>query len=289
MKTIVTHNGNFHADDVFAVATLLLVYSDAQVIRSRDSKVIESADAVVDTGFIYDSEKCRFDHHQEGGAGIRENGIPYASFGLVWKKFGTQLAGDAAAMIERRLILAVDAGDNGVSTYESIIDGITPYTIGDFFKSFITSKEPTEEELYKTFRDNVNVAKGLLSREIKYSQDKVEDMKIVQHIYENSLDKAIVVFDKPMLWEEVLAPIPGVFYVVYPRKEGNWGVKTVPVVPGKFERKKYFPEDWAGRSESELVEITGIPDAIFCHKGKFLAVAKSKAGAIALAEKALNS
>ena len=47
-----------------------------------------------------------FDHHQKGGAGERENGIRYASFGLVWREHGEALAGgaEAAAAIDERLV-----------------------------------------------------------------------------------------------------------------------------------------------------------------------------------------
>ena len=87
---LVTHNNSFHADDVFATATLLLVLKknidEVEIIRTRDRSLFESGDYVYDTGGIYDEEKNRFDHHQEGMAGERENGIPYSSFGLVWKK-----------------------------------------------------------------------------------------------------------------------------------------------------------------------------------------------------------
>jgi hypothetical protein len=47
MKTIVTHDGNFHVDDVFAVAVLLLVYPEAEVIRSRDKETIEQGDIAI--------------------------------------------------------------------------------------------------------------------------------------------------------------------------------------------------------------------------------------------------
>ena len=87
-KKIVTHNSTFHADDVFAVATLLIIEPDAEVIRTRDENIISSADYVVDVGQIYDKDKKRFDHHQLGGAGKRDDGIEYASFGLVWKEYG---------------------------------------------------------------------------------------------------------------------------------------------------------------------------------------------------------
>ena len=43
---------------------------------------MDSADIVIDVGGQYDPDAGRFDHHQRGGAGERENGIPYSSFGL---------------------------------------------------------------------------------------------------------------------------------------------------------------------------------------------------------------
>ena len=40
-------------------------------------------------------------------------------------------------------------------------------------------------------------------------------------------------------------------------------------------------------TDEELVKISGIEDAVFCHKGQFLFVSKSKEGAMAAAHKAL--
>ncbi|MDQ5931189.1 MAG: hypothetical protein QG674_355, partial [Patescibacteria group bacterium] len=93
----VTHNGSFHTDDVFATATLQLFYAerDLTIVRSREEKDIDSADIVFDVGGIYDPKTLRFDHHQKGGAGERENGIPYSSFGLIWKEYGAVLCGGA--------------------------------------------------------------------------------------------------------------------------------------------------------------------------------------------------
>ncbi|MCE9517420.1 MYG1 family protein [Candidatus Nomurabacteria bacterium] len=93
-KILVTHNGTFHADDVFATATLsLLLDGNIKVIRTRDPKIIASADYVYDVGGEYNLYKNLFDHHQKGGAGKRENGIPYAAFGLVWKSYGAAICG----------------------------------------------------------------------------------------------------------------------------------------------------------------------------------------------------
>jgi len=48
--TIVTHDGTFHTDDVFACATLSLFFKDREVeiTRSRLENSIEAADIVVE-------------------------------------------------------------------------------------------------------------------------------------------------------------------------------------------------------------------------------------------------
>ena len=49
-----------------------------------------------------------------------------------------------------------------------------------------------------------------------------------------------------------------------------------------------FPKDWMGKEDVELATVSGIDEAVFCHKSGYLAVAKSKAGAIAMAQKVLQ-
>ena len=78
MKKIGTHNGVFHADDVFACATLSLIFPDSEIVRSRDPKILASCDFRVDVGGKYDPSTNDFDHHQ--GKILRDNGIPYAAF-----------------------------------------------------------------------------------------------------------------------------------------------------------------------------------------------------------------
>src|SRR3989338_6295073 len=130
----VTHDGSFHTDDVFAAATLSLYLENLgkkfEIIRTRDEEIINSADYVFDVGGIYNAEKNRFDHHQVGGAGKRENEIPFSSFGLIWQKFGVEVTGkkEVADFIEQKLVLPVDANDSGVDLY---FPKISPYTLQD--------------------------------------------------------------------------------------------------------------------------------------------------------------
>ena len=290
MKKIVTHNGRFHADDIFAIATLLLVYPDAEIIRSRNKEIIKSADIVVDVGFVYDPKIKRFDHHQPGGAGARDIGIPYAAFGLVWKEWGTDIAGkDEALLIDKQLVCPVDAHDNGVSITENKFPEIREYTISDFFSSYLDIDEIDEKNLLQIFFKGVEVAQTLLRREIKMAQKEISGMKIVRDIFDKTEDKRIILLEKDLPWYRVLTPELETLYVIYPRKEETWGVRAVPKNLIGFELKKPFPQSWGGRDADELAKITGVADAVFCHNKLFVCSAKSQEGALALAEIALNA
>ena len=125
-KTIVTHNGNFHADDVFSIAALKSIFPDFNLVRTRDLAVIAQADIVIDVGGEYNPDTGRFDHHQRGGAGARENGIPYSSFGLIWQKYGVEIcqgSQEVAHSVDAGLVSTIDAIDCG--HVEGVSQGIS--------------------------------------------------------------------------------------------------------------------------------------------------------------------
>ena len=95
-KIALTHAGKFHADDVFSAALLRLIYPDIQF--QRVFSVPEDFD-----GLVFDIGWGKFDHHQSG-APVRENGVPYAAFGLLWKEYGSQLVGEEAQRFDEHFI-----------------------------------------------------------------------------------------------------------------------------------------------------------------------------------------
>jgi len=90
---VATHSGSCHLDEVVGVGTLVLALgiNPEAVIRTRRSDALSKMDILVDVGSVYDPDSGRFDHHQwkSGTEGkIRQSGIPYASAGLVWDRYG---------------------------------------------------------------------------------------------------------------------------------------------------------------------------------------------------------
>lgn len=292
IKKVVTHNGNFHTDEVFASAVLsLLNNGNIEVERSRDPLVWAIGDYVVDVGGIYDPSIGRFDHHQQGGAGARANGIPYSSFGLVWKEYGEKISGSAyvARVLDERIVQPVDAGDNGFETF-GVRGEVAPYILQDVVNAFRPgwNEARTEDE---GFFEAVPFAEKIISREIVRARTEEEGKKHSEEAYMHAEDKRIIVLDDHYPWYEALGTKPEPLYVVKPdRGVGDkWKIEAVRSDVHSFKNRKDLPQAWAGKSSAELAEISGVADALFCHNKLFIAVAGSKEGALRLAQMAVDA
>ena len=85
---IATHDGPFHADEVFATAMLRRLFPDDEFIRSRDQAVLDECDIVYDVGGEFDPGKGRYDHHMADFDVRHQNGIKKSSLGLLWAEYG---------------------------------------------------------------------------------------------------------------------------------------------------------------------------------------------------------
>ncbi len=286
-KTIATHNGSFHADDVFSIAAFKLIDPSFTLVRTRDLELIAKADIVIDVGGEYDADRNRFDHHQRGGAGERENGIPYSSFGLIWQKYGVEICqgkADLANAVDAGLVSTIDAIDcghvNGVS------EGISlSQTIGMFNPTW---QEDSDFDQY--FDEAVDFASCVLMRFIASANGGISAKAIVAKAIEQAEDPRVIVLERYIPWKRTVHALSDeALYMVYPSPTGQWRIQTVPVEPGSFEDRKSLPKAWAGLSGQDLIDMTGIDDAMFCHNGLFIAGAESfestmKMAALALTE-----
>jgi uncharacterized UPF0160 family protein len=261
-----------------------------KVIRTRDEEIIKKADISVDVGGEYNVDKNRFDHHQVGGAGSRENGIPYASFGLVWKKYGGRLCcgQEVADEMDRRLVQPTDAGDSGVEIVTKKYDGIYPYEIFDVLDTFLPLKGETTN-LDLAFDNATSFARRILQREIISFNNKRTAFIEAEQLYKNSVDKRLLVLSESLSFGNYIKKFSDLLFVVFPDSDGQWAIKTVRDDPNNFIDRKQLPENWAGKRDVELEKATGVMDAVFCSNGRFIAKAKTKEAILKLAEIALNS
>jgi uncharacterized UPF0160 family protein len=104
-----THSGTPHLDEEAAVAILSLALgvNPSEVVRSRSPSELSSCDILVDVGGAYDPDAGMFDHHQWKTKGnppdgpARWNGVPFASAGLVWKKYGRDAIRNVLSRLEK--------------------------------------------------------------------------------------------------------------------------------------------------------------------------------------------
>ena len=209
-KTIATHDGKFHADDVFAVAALLLLEKGASVVRTRNEAKLAEADIVVDVGGVSDIDRNRFDHHQMLGAGVRENGIPYAAFGLVWKKFGNELSGneEVAAQVDTVLVAPIDANDNGINLSTPKSAGPSPYDISDAIRSFVPTWQEDQNTVATAFDQAVFFARRIITREVRRAEAIIAGQHKVTDAYRASSDKRLILLDEDYSWKDTLARLP---------------------------------------------------------------------------------
>ena len=289
---IATHDGSFHADEVFAVAALGLLDEPAEVVRTRDPTALAAADLRVDVGFRDDARAGDYDHHQRGFAAARANGVRYASFGLVWREFGVHVCdGDVevATAIDETLVQTVDANDTGQRLTEPLVDGVRPFSIsaviGGFNASWDEQLSPDEERV--RFDAAVDLARQILAREIAVAASGRRAERIVRAAIAAAPDPRVVELPVNAPWKRVLVPeTADALYVIYPKRQG-FGLEAVPGALGSFENRRDLPASWGGLEGSDLVAVTGVQDALFCHAKRFLVVAASHAGITRLAELAL--
>jgi len=286
----ITHGGIFHADEVLATVILSKLKGDLTVCRTFKVPEGISKDVI-----IYDIGGGEYDHHQKGGNGSRENGVPYSSAGLLWRKFGLEIVRDTPnpelvwKIIDRDLIEGVDAIDNGkmpkadypaqALTFSQIISGFNPNW---------NSKESPDSAFLKAVEFARVVFDNLLAKAISHA----EAQEIVEKAIDTTED-SILVLDQFVPWQEYLLTsanhkAENVLFVVYPSLRGGFNWQCVPDSLGGFGQRKSVPEEWKGLSGEALQKVTGISDATFCHNAGFIGAAETLAGAIALAEKAVK-
>lgn len=281
-----THSGRFHADDAFAIAAITLLGAKVAIVRTRDAEQLARCDIRVDVGGRYDQDARTFDHHQPEGAGARPDSVvpdaalvPYASFGLIWKWLGEEVCGGQreADMVDAALVQEIDANDNGMM--HSGLAGA------------IAAMNPTWQEPFADrddcFNEAVVFARQILRRAVEQAKAGVAARGTVLAALAQRQDPRLLVLEQTIPWQlTVHEEQAGVLLCVLP-SSGGWSVRCVSAFC-TFDSLHPLPAAWAGLKGAELREVTGVSDAEFCHRARFLAGALSKEGALRLAALALE-
>ena len=285
----ITHNGTMHADDVFATAFLSLYFDNFKVARVNEVPKDISSNVIV-----YDIGNGKYDHHQSN-ARIRDNGIKYSSFGLLFEEYGLRylkklkLKNTKAIYnyLVKDFIEGIDAIDNGI--FPLIKADYKVKTVSDIIKIFNPSYL-SNDSLDEQFVKAVNLAETILIYELKNVVGKVEAGVKVKKLL-NKTKGPILILDEYLPYEEtILTSLDGkkIKLVIYPSNRGGYAINTVPISTIDKTSRVYFPKNWGGLSNSDLEEVTGIKGSLFCHTNRFLMTAKDLDTAIKLAEIAID-
>lgn len=286
-----THDGVFHSDEVFACAILHLAFDHIHVTRTRNMNVLNSLVILVDVGGEYDPEKERFDHHQRDFSEYRENGVPYSSCGLVWKKYGPQLyTSEIVNEIDKNLIQHIDAHDCGHELTGSLIEGTSVgATIASIISGFNPGWNDNNLDSDVQFDIAVDFAKEILRNDIRRINGRISARNTVNAFITSSTSDDILVMERFVPWQEQIVGKHPYKFVVFPDTKGSeWRVQAVPKKLHSRETHCLLPESWRGLSGDELNKVVGIEDGVFCHPGRFIAGAESFDSVLSMARQAIE-
>lgn len=287
----ITHAGTFHADDVFASVFLSKMF-DLKLYRTNNIEEVEN----IEDKIVFDIGLKEFDHHGLN-ARVRENGIKYSSFGLLFEHFGKKyLQNKNIPEVEecylnflKEFVIQIDAIDNGffppnpkeytVKTLDDII-GIMNKTwreISDNSKEFIMACQIAEiifDRIEKRIIDKM-FAKELVEKAIVTSKDEI----LVLEEYMPFMD--VLLTSK----EEKANHIK---YAIMPSNRGGFNIRAINSEMGTHNLRLPFPKEWGGKTKEELVLLTKIPSFRFCHTGLFLCSCETLEDAIKIAKLAIK-
>lgn len=252
-----THSSVFHADDVFSTAFLRMLNPD--IVIERGTRVPENFD-----GIVYDIGLGEFDHHQKDNE-CRENGLPYAAFGKLWRAFAPEYFSEYVfRTVEKNLIESLDTVDN--------LGGVN--AISDAIGAFNPAWDSDESE-EKCFEEAVSIAGRILAAYISKAQSQERARGIVQKALSEAED-GIVVLPCFCPWEQEAQEDPNAKFVIFPSKRGGYNIQTIPTKENPKVGRVLFSKEWLGNPDPSL-------GMTFCHTANFLACTNTLEQAIHVA------
>ena len=181
-----THAGRFHADDVFSAALLKILNPQIHIVRRN--AVPEGYQ-----GLVFDLGVGDFDHHG-GRARFRDNGVPYASFGLLWKEYGCTLVSEKeAGTFDESFIQPLDFQDNNGGS------NLLCRAITQANPKWDEEDSNSDEAYFKA----VDFARFILENEIRSMHSTEHAEQIVLECLKKS-ENGIVVLPTGMPWKALL-------------------------------------------------------------------------------------
>ena len=274
-----THDGLFHSDEVTACGLLLLfdLIDRDKIVRTRDEGLLSKCTFVCDVGGIYDPNQKLFDHHQASYDGD----LSSAGMVLLYLRDQGILNPIDYQFFHDTLILGIDLDDNG-----RITEQVGHCSFSDVILNFAPIHcDASTEELNAAFQAALDFALGHLTRAWERHKYTASCSEIVAQVMQSK--DVCLIFERNIPWLESFFELEGrhhpAQFILMPAGD-HWKLRGIP--PSYEERMQVrwpLPRSWAGLIGPALKKTTGIPGAIFCHKGRFISIWETRQDA----EKAL--
>ncbi|KAK9291938.1 hypothetical protein L1049_019890 [Liquidambar formosana] len=323
LKRVGTHSGSFHCDEALGCFMIGLTnkFSGARIVRTRDPQVLDTLDAVLDVGGVYDPSRDRYDHHQKGFEEVFGCGFTtkLSSAGLIYKHYGLEIIVKELQLDEghpevyqiflavyKSFMEAVDAIDNGINQYDTdqppryVSNTNLSSRVGRLNLDWMDPDQSPEKE-NEAFQRAMTLAGDEFLESVHFhAKSWLPAHSIVMECLaaRGDIDSSgeIMVLTRSCPWklhifelEEEMKINPSIKYVIYQDDRSNkWRVQAVAVSPDKFESRKPLPSLWRGLNGEELSKVVGISGCVFVHMSGFIGGNKSYEGALAMARASLK-
>ena len=309
--TIVTHGGNFHADDLWASALVREFfpgYAHCAVVRTRDKKILEAAKAdpaflVLDVGGQYVPSMGLYDHHFSPEP-LGGDGEKIATAGMIWEQVYVPPHMSLVNVgVLQTIAENIDKTDTGTK-----VDGwsfsmtihkcnpLPPCDSGEFDRRFDYLLGVMQDAIWGILWANLGCAgwegvveavenhPQIMAWVAEYDRAQEASEKRVREAF--SQEGALIVLDQyePALMAIAHEAPENKIYSVFPSPEGSWMIQQIPVRANSFRGRKGLPAAWASLREKELDAVTGLEGCVFVHPGRFIGGHRTLDGAIAMAE-----
>mgnify|MGYP006135215677 CR=1 FL=1 len=301
INKLITHSGGFHADELLSSAVLTHLFPNAQLIRSRDPILVApAADKIIyDVGGAYNADTQIFDHHQRPTP-LRHDGQPFSSFGLIWAHYGHEYLmameipsadiENIHSNFDTKFVLPIDLLDNGTME-PSVAGALSILTL----PALLGSLKPVFDDTSPTANDDaffkaLPIVSSFLEAQIHNLAAKSRAKNIVIEAIEKAEKSSILELPIGMPYRSVLdqEDADHILFVIHPRG-GDWALNGIKLSNDTFEQRADLPAAWAGLTNTELENVSGVKGAKFCHNARFIAVASNREAILKMATIALKS
>lgn len=318
-----THSNIFHTGEIVAIAIICLAHEENEVIIVRTKKIEElknsDIDFVINVGDGKYGHHNKVIERRANGNLYGNAGLVWRDFGeivvekifekdiiknkdVIERIFGNiniareKIKESITKKVDEDIIQKIDMHQNGIKLADH------PFRYIHAFLPKWYGREKYDVLFEQTLQITKAIFKRCVIKEIdeKLAEEEISNKLSYGFYGDNFLKNNILEIPKQnMPWLNIVIDYNNNIkedknvkdkkektaeFVMFPYHRGGWAAQAVPSSKKNiFEKIVPFPKEWSGETVN-LAKITGVNDAIYCHKSCFFVRAGSREGVIKLCQ-----